>query len=269
MYIIYKGERQMSQYKSYYARVNQKKEDNTYEVGFDYEELEKAYNRGYMIPRYNPYKKSVIEGLIEACIDELEPAEKYIEPKLLHVAKGLLSTLSFMTSPEHCESWANHQFLEKDKQSMIRRLERAFDLEKEVRNIKNSFKRATLVPVMYSNEKERSPLATTLGGEQKQLSYYMAIAIPSTGDNRERFVYMVRTLAEMIDSLRPEKSLRNSNLDYFNGQTDEEIHEEWMAHLKRVSNGLIFLVNCTSWRDNELQSFDQYELERKSGLAYY
>lgn len=230
-------------------------------VDISTEDVLDSDKKGLLVPIVHPYKKKTIEATIELCIEELNKIETTTEKRLFHIAKGLLSTLDFMTNPERCDSWKDHSFIEKDKESAKAKVARAFNFDETLRGLKSNPLRHQLVPIQFVVDSE-----DVLGLLEKETEsrFHMAIAFPKSEDSRQRFVYSVRLLATLVSSLSPDKY--RGDFDYMSGQTDEHIHEEWMALMKRVMNGLIYLVNISSWNKNELMSFDLMELTIKAKL---
>lgn len=229
-------------------------------TALDPEIFDSIDKEGYGVPRIFPYTKLTIEGTVEMCIHEFNGMQHLLGKRLHHAIQGLLMAMDFATSSN---SWKNHSLEQKD----IHRL------RKLLKNAMN-FEEALETPASHPERRKFTPFTFTLEGESiiahfpEEVPHFFnaAVAFPYNEDRRQRFAYAVRLLSQMTTGLRANKSMRNEKLNYFEGQTDDEIHEEWIYALRKAANPLSYIVNSSSWHDNELASFDLMELSMKTRL---
>lgn len=248
------------QIKPHYARVHSHKQPTLkMETTLDPSIFDSIYTKGYGVPRVFPYVKLTIEACVEMCIQEFNEVQQLLDEQLKHVFKGLLAALDFATS---CDSWTNHAFIQKDLHRYRKILKQTLDYQATLEEPKHNPLRRTFTPVVFTLEND-----VILGHFQKEVDYqYNAVvAFPISEDRRERFAYAVRMLTDMTIALKPSKRWGSTEkYNYFEGQTDEEVHEEWIYAVSKAARSISYLINSTSWKSNKMASFDLMEMTMKT-----
>lgn len=238
-------------------RINQKAGEEKVTLTLEKELLPFTYKTVHLLSPYPYHERSLLGMYVEELISILPviQEEEIIHPSLLSVVETLLRALDYLTH----ERFIRTGFEGRHREHLYKILRECFESEKN-----EPFSTFANRPQVCKSEwMEKDGELFCLDPRQEKTRIYLAVFYKKPQTMMEHFKDVGHWLSQI--SLKP----NTSKVEYeeaMKGKTDHELHVDTLYYLGMVQRTFSWLLNCSSWRSNELFHYDKIELRCKLGI---
>ncbi|MCU7666840.1 hypothetical protein [Bacillus thuringiensis] len=218
----------------------------------------------YFVPQKDGviYQKNMIEKLTQHSLFLLNQASNEINSELYSLMMLLLVGFSKLIETE---GWKSNRLIVDEILSF-----NEFMNQEELDNISLHVTETPLLTKYFNFyvDKERDKIITENSINPKEYNNFEPYVLyhELNYTSVEKLECAINVLSELLLSLKPKKSYSKTDINYMFGETDDYIHEEVICAAGMFGMSLGYIINSTSWRENELFVFDRIELERRTNI---
>lgn len=214
----------------------------------------------YLIPNVtSDYQKNMVEQITVQCLYLLNQAVDELDRNLYTWMNYFLQSVNYLLESK---GWKENKSLKEEVDTFNKRLDMMPALEDSFHVANPSFIHRNF---LFYVDAEKNEVTTSYGNIQKDFEGTAPIIlhVDRGFSSIEKLECGINLLTEFLYSLKKEYAYIQT-FQYNWGQTKCGAHEEFLVTLKRLANCIAYLVHTTSWRENKLLPFDEYEIRRKA-----
>lgn len=216
----------------------------------------------YFFPREKSvsFQKNMMEKLTDHSLFLLTKVSNELNSELYSWMKFCLVGLKKIMNSD---GWKNNQLI----LNQVREINSFFENGKDqgIELVSLSTPVITKKLDFYYNE-ERELVISSDEIQREDYNYFEPNVVyhKPTYNSVEQLECAINALMDFMITLKPKQSFTNEKISYMYGETDDYIHEHIIFSVKSLSRCLGYMINTTSWNDNQAYRFDISDFERRS-----